>query len=71
MVDINAIEGCWSFAREPLVKYQGIDPVTFLFYPKEPASRYNYRDADLSDHLVETPGEYPRAAAPEQSPESE
>lgn len=44
----------WSFAREPLVKWHGVDPVTFPFFLNEVVFRYKNRDADLSDHLAET-----------------
>ncbi|NLX48849.1 MAG: DDE transposase, partial [Methanospirillum sp.] len=37
----------------------------FPFYLKELEFRYNYRDADLFDRLIETLGEYARVAVTE------
>jgi len=48
-VYVNGIEGFWSFARERLMKYHGIDPAQFPFSLKELEFRYRYRDADLFD----------------------
>ncbi|MEN6517701.1 MAG: transposase [Methanospirillum sp.] len=54
---INGIEGFWSFAKEHLMKYHGVDPAKFPFYLKELEFRYNYRDADLFDQLIASLGE--------------
>ncbi len=40
------------------MKYHGVDPAKFPFYLKELEFRYNCRDADLFDQLIETLGEY-------------
>jgi transposase len=61
-VYINGIEEFWSFAKEHLMKYHGVDPTRFPFYLKELEFRYNYRDADLFYRLIETLGEYARVA---------
>lgn len=50
------------------MKHHGVDPARFPPYLKELEFGDNYRDADLSDRLIETPGEYARVAAPEQYP---
>ena len=34
-VYINGIEGFWSFAKERLMKYHGVDPMKFPLYLKE------------------------------------
>ncbi|NLX49852.1 MAG: IS1595 family transposase, partial [Methanospirillum sp.] len=64
-VYINGIEGFWSFAKERLMKYHGVNPARFPFYLKELEFRYNYRDADLFDRLIATLGEYARVAVTE------
>lgn len=40
---INGIEGFWSFAKERLHKYHGIDQAHFPLYLKELEFRFNYR----------------------------
>lgn len=51
-VYINGIEGLWSFAKERLLKYHGIDPGKFPLYLKELEVRYNYRNDDLFDVVI-------------------
>ena len=51
-VYINGIEGFWSFAKERLTKYHGIDPGKFPLYLKELEIRYNYRNDDLFDVVI-------------------
>jgi len=51
-VYINGIEGFWSFAKERLMKYHGIDPGKFPLYLKEIVVRYNYRNDDLFDVVI-------------------
>jgi len=51
-VYINGIEGFWSFAKERLMKYHGIDPGKFPLYLKELEVRYNYRNDDLFDVVI-------------------
>jgi len=48
-----------------LMKYHGVDPTRFPFYLKELEFRYNYRDVDLFDRLIETLEEYARVALTE------
>ena len=43
-VYINGIEGFWSFAKERLMKYHGVDPMKFPLYLKELEFRYKIRD---------------------------
>ncbi len=60
-VYINGIEGFWSFAKERLIKFHGIDPHTFVYYLKEQEWRYNNREKDLFsmiiDYMLETDNE--------------
>lgn len=51
-VYINGIEGFWSFAKERMAKYHGVSPQKFLYYIKEMEWRYNNRDRDLFDLIV-------------------
>ena len=44
-VYINGLEGFWSFAKERLMKFQGVSQTTFPFYLKEMEFRYNHRKA--------------------------
>ena len=52
-VYINGIEGFWSFAKERLMKYHGVDPMKFPLYLKELEFRYNHRDCDLFNDLLQ------------------
>jgi transposase len=52
-VYINGIEGFGSFAKERLMKYQGVNPQKFPLYLKELEFRYNHRDRDLFDDLIQ------------------
>jgi transposase len=52
-VYINGIEGFWSFAKERLMKHHGISKEKFLYYIKEMEWRYNNREKDLFEVLVE------------------
>ena len=51
-VYINGIEGFWSFAKERLMKYHGVDPGKFPLYLQELEFRYNYRNSDLFDMVM-------------------
>ena len=51
-VYINGIEGFWSYAKERLMKYHGISPRMFPLYIKELEFRYNSRDKDLLDVIL-------------------
>jgi transposase len=52
-VYINGIEGFWSFAKERLMKYHGVNPMKFPLYLKELEFRYNDRDSDLFFDLLQ------------------
>lgn len=51
-VHTNGIEGFWSYARERLAKYHGVNPENFGYYIKEIEWRYNNRDGDLDLALL-------------------
>lgn len=51
-VYINGVEGFWSFAKERLIKHHGISPHKFILYLKEMEWRYNNRNEDLFDIIV-------------------
>jgi transposase len=52
-VYFNGIEGFWSFAKERFMNYHGVDPMKFPLYLKEPEFRYNHRDQDLFNNLLQ------------------
>lgn len=52
-VYINGIEGFWSFAKERMMKYHGVSPDKFLLYIKEMEWRYNNRNHNLFDLLID------------------
>lgn len=58
----NGIEGFWSFAKERLLKYHGVDAEKFPLYLKELEYRYNHRDRDLFDDLIQVLVGYNRVA---------
>ena len=62
-VYINGIEGFWSFAKERLIKYHGVNPVKFPLYLKELEFRYNNRHHDLYDAIVKSIFEYSLVAS--------
>jgi len=51
-VYVNGVEGFWSFAKERLIKFHGISPRKFVYYIKEQEWRYNNRDKNLFDLIV-------------------
>ena len=51
-VYINGIEGFWSYAKERLLKYHGLSAQLFPLYLKELEFRYNTRERDLYDELL-------------------
>jgi transposase len=51
-VYINGIEGFWSFAKERLQKFHGVNPKKFPLYLKELEFRYNHRNDDIYDDVV-------------------
>jgi len=57
-VYINGIEGFWSFAKERLMKYHGVNPVKFPLSLKELEFRTNNRHHDLYDAEVKCISEY-------------
>jgi transposase len=61
-VYINGIEGFWSFAKERLINYHGVNPPKFPLYLKELEFRYNHRDRDLFDDLIQVLTGYRRVA---------
>ena len=52
-VYINGIDGFCSFAKERLMKHHGISKEKFLYYIKEMEWRYNNREKDLFESLVD------------------
>ena len=52
-VYINGIEGFWSYAKGKLLKFHGLSPETFKYYLKELEFRYNNRNENLFDKIVE------------------
>ena len=52
-VHINGMEGFWGFAKTNLAKYRGVSSAKFLLYLKEMEWRYNNRDRDLFDLLLQ------------------
>lgn len=52
-VYINGIEGFWAFAKERLINHHGISKEKFLSYIKEMEWRYNNREKDLFEVLVD------------------
>jgi transposase len=57
-VYINGIEGFWSFAKERLQKFHGVNPEKFPLYLKELEFRYNHRNRDIYDDVVKCFSEY-------------
>jgi transposase len=57
-VYINGIEGFWSFAKERLMKYPGVNPMKFPLYLKELEFRYNHRHHDLYGDVMKCISEY-------------
>jgi len=62
-VYINGIEGFWSFAKERLMKYHGVNPKKFPLYLKELEFRYNHQHHDLYDDVVKCISEYSLVAS--------
>ena len=52
-VYINGLEGFWSFAKERLMKHHGISPQRFPLYLKDMEFRYNNRDNDIYELIVQ------------------
>ena len=49
---INGIEGFWGLAKTRLVKFKGMSPSTFYLHLKECEFRFNHRDEDLYQLLL-------------------
>ena len=52
-VDINGVEGFWSYAKERLIKFHGVSKRYFPLYLKEMEFRYNHRGHPLFDLLAQ------------------
>ena len=52
-VHTNGMEGFWGFVKTNLAKYRGVSSAKFPLYLKEMEWRYNNRDRDLFDLLVQ------------------
>ena len=50
---INGIESFWSYAKERLRKYHGVDQAHFPLYLKELEFRFNYRTENTLGFLFE------------------
>jgi len=61
-VYIDDIEGFWSYAKEKLMKYHGFEPNRFPLYLKEMEFRYNNRQNDLYDKILQSLIKYHRVA---------
>ena len=50
---INGIEGFWSFAKERFHKYRGISKTNYPFYIKEMEFRFNHRNENVFNLLID------------------
>lgn len=50
---INGIESFWSYAKRRLSKFNGIASHKFHIYLKECEFRFNYRNGNLYDKMIE------------------
>jgi transposase-like protein len=50
---VNGIESFWSFAKRRLAKFNGIASHKFNLYLKESEFRFNYRNSNLYDKMLE------------------
>ena len=50
---INGIEGFWSFAKERFHKYHGISKTNYPFYIKEMEFRFNHRNENVYNLLID------------------
>ena len=50
---INGIEGFWSFAKERFHKYHGISKRNYPFYIKEMEFRFNHRNENVYNLLID------------------
>jgi len=58
-VYINGVEGFWSYAKERLIKHHGISQKKFLLYIKEQEWRYNNKNKNLYEILINILVAYP------------
>lgn len=49
---INGIEGFWSYAKERFMKYHGINRKNYPLYLKEMEFRFNHRNEDIYELLI-------------------
>ena len=52
-VYINGLEGFWSYAKERLAKFHGVSKEKFPLYLKEMEFRYNNRDKNIFNLVVQ------------------
>jgi transposase len=52
-IDINGLEGFWSFTAERMSKFHGVSKEKFPLYLKEMEFRYNHRNKPIFDTLVQ------------------
>lgn len=50
---INGIEGFWGYAKTRLSKFKGMHKTTFYLHLKETEYRYNYRNENLYNLVIE------------------
>lgn len=50
---VNGIESFWSFAKRRMAKFNGIPAHAFNLYLKESEFRFNYRDVNFYDKMLE------------------
>lgn len=48
----NGIEGYWSYVKERLKKFHGVDHNGFIYYLKEYEWRFNHRQEDIFDLIL-------------------
>lgn len=56
---INGIEAFWSSAKRRLAKFNGVHHHTFCLHLKECEFRFNHRDQDLYQGLLQLLREHP------------
>ncbi|AEJ62370.1 transposase-like protein [Spirochaeta thermophila DSM 6578] len=61
-VYINGIEGFWSYAKGRLLQHHGVSVERFPLYLKELEWRYNHREEDLFELLLDVLREYSQVA---------
>ncbi len=51
-MSLRHMEGFWSYAKERLIKHHGISPEKFPLYIKEQEFRYNHKEEDIFEILL-------------------